>query len=167
MEKLLDKISSYNILNYLLPGILFSFFSDYFTNMKIISQMKDNIFLSLFIFYFLGSIISRIGSLFIEPILEKLNFVQKSSYENYIKAAQKDSKIEMLSEVNTMYRTFLSLSISLLICYFYEKISHCLNFNSDINFYIFILMIFILYLFSYKKQTSYIKNRIEIANKTQ
>jgi hypothetical protein len=166
MDKLLDKISSYNILNYLLPGILFSFFLDYFTNMKIMSQLKDNIFLSMFLFYFLGSVISRIGSLFIEPILEKFKFVQKSSYEDYIEAAKKDSKVEMLSEVNTMYRTFLSLSISLLICYLYEKISSCLNLNRETNFYIFIAIIFILYLFSYKKQTAYIKNRIEITNKT-
>jgi len=55
MKDLLDKLSTYNIFNYLLPGIIFSVFIDSFTTHFMI---PDNIFVSIFVYYFIGLVIS-------------------------------------------------------------------------------------------------------------
>ena len=62
MESLLEKISSYNILNNLIPGAVFVFLGKL---LDIISLPLDGIVESIFIYYFCGMIISRIGSLVI------------------------------------------------------------------------------------------------------
>ena len=67
MKELLDKLSSYNIFNYLLPGILFSVLASKTTELNLI---QIDIILGVFVYYFIGLIISRIGSLIIEPILK-------------------------------------------------------------------------------------------------
>lgn len=68
MKDLLDKLSSYNLFNYLLPGTLFVFIEkDTFDFLS----MKDNVIVAVFFCYFLGLLASRVGSLIIEPMLKK------------------------------------------------------------------------------------------------
>jgi len=68
MKELIDKISTYNLFNYLLPGILFALFAKHFIGLDLI---QSDIGIGIFLYYFLGMCISRIGSLIIEPILRK------------------------------------------------------------------------------------------------
>jgi hypothetical protein len=63
MINLLDKLSSYNLFNYLLPGIVFVILSSDFTRYSFVQQ---DIVLGLFLYYFIGLAISRFGSLIIE-----------------------------------------------------------------------------------------------------
>lgn len=51
MKELLDKISSYNLFNYLLPGILFVCIAKHFTDYNFI---QDNDFIGAFLYYFIG-----------------------------------------------------------------------------------------------------------------
>ncbi len=73
MTGFFEKITRYNLFNYLLPGMIFVIFISQTTNLKLIEISSTNIVVLLFLAYFLGTIISRLGSLFIEPALKKLN----------------------------------------------------------------------------------------------
>lgn len=157
MDKLLEKLTSYNLFNYLLPGIIFSVLLEKITNYSIIQK---NIMIEAFLAYFIGLIISRVSSIVVEPILKKIKFVEFADYKDFVLASESDKKIELLSESNNMYRVFISLFFLLMIIVLYEK------FLQDIlvgyTSYIEIIGLLILFLFSYKKQTSYITKRIEI-----
>ena len=77
MQGVLEKISSYNIFNFLLPGTIFAYSSDRFTNTTFI---QDDLLIAVFVYYFLGLVVSRVGSLLIEPLLKITGFVRFSDY---------------------------------------------------------------------------------------
>ncbi len=158
MKELLDKISSYNLFNYLFPGILFAVLSKEIT---IYSFLQENLIIGVFVYYFIGLVVSRIGSLIIEPILKKLSFLKFADYKDFISASQTDSKIELLSEINNMYRTLTSLFILLLLLKLYELIESNLPILKDWNSYILLALLLFMFLFSYRKQTNYIIKRIK------
>ncbi len=158
MKDLLDKLSSYNLFNYLLPGTLFAFIEkDTFDFLS----MKDNVIVAVFFCYFLGLLASRVGSLIIEPMLKKINFIKYSKYEDYLNASRKDPKIEILLETSNMYRTFIGLFVLISIFRFYGYIARTYYISREYSFFIGIFSLIILFLFSYKKQNGFILNRIE------
>ena len=157
MKDLIDKLSTYNIFNYLFPGVLLAIFLDKFTSFHLIQ--KDPI-IGAFLYYFLGSLISRIGSLVIESPLRWFNFLKFSTYEDYITASKLDPKIELLSEVNNMYRTLCALMLVVCLVLIYERLALKCSLMSDLLPWAVISIIFILYIFSYRKQTSYISGRV-------
>lgn len=161
MSELFKKISSYNLFNYLLPGILFVVILDYFTPYSFI---QENLAIGAFVYYFIGLVISRFGSLVIEPILKKISFLKFADYKDFVIASKKDSKIEIFSEVNNMYRTFSSMFILLLLFKLYELIESRLSALGDWNSLILLVLLLVMFLYSYRKQTKYIKNRIKINN---
>lgn len=158
MKDLLDKISSYNLFNYLFPGILFAVFADKTTSYVF---LQENFVVGVFIYYFIGLVISRIGSLLIEPILIKLSFLKFADYKEFVAASKKDSKIETLSEVNNMYRTLSSMFLLLLFLELYESIETSIPMLKNRTFLVLTGALFGLFLISYRKQTSYITKRIE------
>lgn len=157
MDKFLEKLTSYNLFNYLLPGIIFSVILEKITNYSIIQK---NMLIEAFLAYFIGLILSRISSVIIEPLLKKIKFVKFADYKDFVLASESDKKIELLSESNNMYRVFISLFFILIIIVLYEKFLQ--NILIDYTDYIVIVGLLILFMFSYKKQTSYITERIEI-----
>ena len=72
MKEILDKLSSYNLFNYLLPGVIFVVIANKVTHYDFI---QDDIVIGAFLYYFIGMVISRFGSLAIEPILKYLSFL--------------------------------------------------------------------------------------------
>ena len=162
MKDLLDKLSSYNIFNYLLPGVLFSVIADKITVYHII---QPNMILGVFLYYFIGLLISRIGSLVVESVLKYIGFVSFASYSDFVATSKVDSKLELLSEVNNMYRTFISLSLCLILIKVFEYLSNKFQFVKDWQVEIFIVSLLVLFLFSYKKQTAYITKRISTWNR--
>jgi hypothetical protein len=85
MKEIIDKLSSYNIFNYLLPGVLFVAIAKHFTEYNLI---LDHDFIGAFFYYFIGMVISRFGSLIIEPMLKKIMFVKFSDYSDFISASK-------------------------------------------------------------------------------
>ncbi|CAA6806550.1 MAG: Unknown protein [uncultured Sulfurovum sp.] len=162
MEKLLEKLTSYNLFNYLLPGIIFSVLLEKTTSYSIIHK---DIIIEAFLAYFLGLIISRVSSVIVEPLLKKIKFVKFADYKDFVLASESDKKIELLSESNNMYRVFISLFFILMIIVLYEKLLQ--DILMGYTSYIVIIGLLILFLFSYKKQTSYITRRIEIFKNKQ
>jgi hypothetical protein len=157
MKDLLDKLSSYNLFNYLLPGILFAFFTEAFTHIKL---LQKDLIVGVFLYYFLGLVISRVGSLIIEPVLKKIRFVEFAPYQDYVKASKIDTKIDVLSEANNMYRTFCALFLLIDIVVFYDFLSQKYLVIEVLSPYLCLIFLLILFLVSYRKQTAYIKKRI-------
>ncbi len=162
MEKLLEKLTSYNLFNYLFPGIIFSVLLEKTTSYSII---QDDIIIEAFLAYFIGLLISRISSLIIEPILKKVKFVKFADYKDFVLASENDNKIELLSESNNMYRVFISLFVVLIIVNIYEQLLQQ-TLGEYTNFVVTVLLL-LLFLFSYRKQTNYITQRVEIYKNKQ
>ena len=157
MKELLDKLSSYNIFNYLLPGILFSVLVSKMTELELIQK---DLVVGVFVYYFIGLIVSRFGSLIIEPLLKKLKFLKFADYKDFVQASSKDEKIEILSEANNMYRTFIATFILLGLVKLYYLIANKWTFINENSDWILILLIAGMFLFSHRKQTNYITKRI-------
>jgi hypothetical protein len=157
MDQLVGKISSYNLFNYLLPGTVFSLLADQITS---ISLIRENLFEAFFFYYFIGMVISRIGSLVIEPILRRARFVQFADYGQYIKASEEDDRIELLSEVSNTYRTISSALLLLLLLMVYDDLLVNPGNGFELINYSVLLFLFLLFIFSYRKQTTYITKRV-------
>ncbi|MFY7814014.1 MAG: hypothetical protein ACOVRK_02370 [Chryseobacterium taeanense] len=119
MKEFLDKISSYNIFNYLFPGVLFAYIITNFCGYNLIQK---DILIGVFLYYFIGMIVSRFGSICLEPFLKWINFLKFESYKDFVVASQKDSKIELLSEVNNTYRTLISMLLLALLSKVYASL---------------------------------------------
>ena len=158
MDKLIEKLSEYNILNYLIPGVLFLCFID---ALEIHDINEKNIFLMLFGGYFAGMILSRLGSIIIEPLFKWLKIVVYASYSDYLKAEKKDTKLPRLVSENNMFRTFVAMFILLIIMYLCS-LSSRINVFLHSRWAILFLMIILLILYSlaFRKQTSYIRKRV-------
>ena len=158
MNELLNKLTSYNLFNYLLPGAIFVVIAEKTSSFSFI---QENIFLAFFLYYFIGMIISRIGSLIIEPLLTKLKIIKYSPYSQFLAASKKDSKIDILLEANNTYRTICSLFLLLIVLKSYEFL--LIKFP-ELNKWNSVLLLFgllILFVLSFRKQTRYITKRID------
>jgi hypothetical protein len=161
MNQLIEKLSSYQILNNLIPGVLFVFFFERLTEIKV---SPNNLLSASFVYYFFGSLISRIGSLFVDPILVKVNLLRLAPYKEFIKASKSDSKIEILSETNNMFRNFFSITLCLSAALLYKFTSHYFSILEDFIIPFSLIFVAGVFLFSYVKQTNYIVSRIEHVN---
>lgn len=116
----------------------------------------------IFIYYFIGSIISRFGSIVIEKILIKCKFIKYASYEDYLKATERDKGISKLISFNNMYRTICSGCVLLIIFKIAKELFNLWNVSTEVSYITLTISIMTLYMFSYRKHTKYIKTRIEI-----
>lgn len=164
MDKIIEKMDSYNIFNYLLPGALFNYLFKQFFDMELV---QGNIVENLFVYYFLGMIVSRIGSIFIEPICKKIKWVKYADYGEYVKALEKDDMVKLLSEVNNTYRTLLSGGIVLIAIKMYFCISEKLKISNDIDIILATIFVVVLFGFSYRKQTKYVIDRVTKVNEEE
>lgn len=158
MKDLLDKLSSYNLFNYLLPGVVFAAIA---TKVTKFSFTQTDIITGVFFYYFIGLIISRFGSLTIEPFLQWISFLRFADYSDFISASKKDPKLEILLEANNTYRTICSLFVLLLLLKLYEITETWIPIIKEWNNIVLILLLLVMFLFSYRKQTSYITRRIQ------
>ena len=163
-KEIVEKISSYNLFNNLLPGVLFVYAISNITNFNL---LVDNVIIVIFLYYFVGLVISRFGSFVVEPLLRKIKFIRFADYKDFLSASEQDSKIELLSEVNNMLRTFISLFVFILLTFIYDKIAvrFCIPIENTII--ILIVALLVLFVFSYRKQTTFIRKRVERLNNKQ
>ncbi len=159
MNDILNKISSYNLFNNLLPGILFVILLNNFTKFEI---EQENVFLAAFLYYFIGMTIARISSVIIEPLLKKTRFVNFRHYKLFVEACKKDNKIDVLVETNNKFRVLLTVII-LTICskIFYSMNLSFLKLSTNVQQYLLLFSLAVLYLFAYRKQTNYVTKRID------
>ena len=161
MKEILDKITSYNIFNYLLPGTLFVYILGNYVGYNLV---VENPIIGGFLYYFVGMVVSRFGSVLIEPILVYIKFLKFEDYKNYISASKKDIKIELLSEVNNTYRTISSMFILLIFIKLYKLLSESWRITDNISISFLVILMLALFIFSYRKQTNYITKRVRENN---
>lgn len=164
MNEFLSKLSSYNIFNYLLPGVVFAVAADTFTNYALV---QSDLVIGVFVYYFIGLAISRFGSLVLEPLLRKLSFLHFADYAEFVAASEADPKIELLSEINNTYRTLCSAVLLVGLLRLYQAIEVCLPGLQDWTDTILLVLLVVMFLFSYRKQTEYITKRVKVGRKSK
>ena len=166
MDNFLEKLSSYNILNNLFPGAVYCFLMKCICSIDLTS---NGIISEILIYYFVGMIISRVGSVIIEPIYKKIRIVSFAEYPKYIEAEKNDAQISILSETNNTYRTMVALCILVLLSVLTISVFNHFGLNKKILAYVAIGLLTVLFSLSYRKQTKYIRNRVEkqIKNKEE
>ena len=172
-NKFFEKISSYDIFNNFFPGLIFCCLLEKITRFSLSS---DEIWESIFLYYFIGMILSRIGSLFVENKLKQLEIENKVTgekelflhfvpYNDYVQASEKDYMIQILSEKNNIYRTmvatlFLLVLVKIYDLLLYDFVSSCVVLSNGL-LVILLILVMVLFAFSYRKQTDYIRKRVE------
>ncbi|MDD4591236.1 MAG: hypothetical protein PHG06_12550 [Parabacteroides sp.] len=158
MSSILEKLDSYQILTNLLPGAFFGLTLKFFYE---ITLPTENIGEDIVAYYFMGLIINRTGSLVVEPVLKKLRFITYAPYPDFTKAAKLDSKIDTLSEMNNYTRSLLTCVLLLPVMRILQVLSlKWAWFTSNWEWSAVALLV-VLLLFSYRKQTNYVRKRIE------
>lgn len=158
MKEFLQKLTSYNIFNFLVPGIVFVILAKEVTSF---SFVQDDLLTGLFFYYFIGMVISRFGSLFTEPVLKWVKFVKFAEYKDFVAASQKDVKLDTLSEVNNTYRTITSMFVLLLFLKFWGLLIEWVPVLESWNALSLITILLLMFSFSYRKQTRYIAKRMK------
>lgn len=161
MNSVIEKLDSYQIMTNLLPGAFFVMALKFFFEL---SFPTENIGEEILIYYFMGLVINRIGSLIVKPILQKAKFIQEASYSDYIKAAKVDAKLEVLSETNNYFRSVLTCFFLVFIVGLVRML--ILNTGCLLKCWkgCVIVCFILLFLFAYRKQTVFVKERIETIN---
>ncbi len=158
MSEFIDKLSSYNLFNYLLPGTVFAVLLRKVTGYDLI---QENALVGAFLYYFAGMLISRVGSLFVEPFLKWIKFLRFAPYKNFVKATAIDPKVETLSETNNTYRTLVAMAVLLLLSMALDSAETKWSWLSAHKYLLGLVGLLALFLFSYRKQTNYIRDRVE------
>lgn len=157
MVELLDKLTSYNLLNYLLPGVIFAVLAKDILGVDLV---QDDLVVGVFFYYFIGAVVSRLGSIILEPLLKWVRFVRFEKYEDFLVASRKDEKINVLLESSNMFRTLASVFLLLGAFKLALWLETQLGISEDITNIAVLAALFSLFLLSYRKQTEFIVNRI-------
>lgn len=164
IDKVVNQVSSYNLFNYLLPGTIFCVLMH---KMFGFPFLIENLFAAFFFYYFVGLVISRIGSLTIEPILLKVKFVRYQPRSDFQRASKLNKMIPILSEVNNTYRTLISLPLCIGVYYAGSRLALLMELPAIAYHIGFLIAIFVLFVFSYRKQTRYLTQSIKLTLKNE
>lgn len=156
-ESLIEKVSSYNIFNYLFPGGVFLASYERVSGNDIFS---GNVVVDILIAYFAGMVLSRIGSLTVEPFLKWTGFVKFCGYSDFVAAEKVDNKLTTLSQENNTYRTLTAA----FMCLVAGKALMCIVSNvpklDTLLDWAWPAVLMLLFAFAYRKQTAYIVSRV-------
>ena len=160
MDKVIDKIDKYNLFTNIVPGYLLLMFNIYYLKIE-----NLNIAEQIIISYFIGQTLSRLGSIIGQKILFKFTKEKGESYDKYIIASEKDTKIATLMQERNMCRTFCVLFVICIIEIILTKIININSIKSDIILIILLFMLLVIYTISFCKYNKYVLDRIQIQNK--
>ena len=161
MNSIIEKLGSYQIMTNLLPGAFFGLGIKFFLGLNL---PTENIGEDIIIFYFIGFIINRIGSLVVESVFKKIRFVKYVPYLDFAKAVKSDSKIDTLSEMNSYIRSLLTCVLLFPVVWILYVLSLRWIWFSVNWKWCAIILLFVLFLFSYRKQTCYVCKSVEAVN---
>lgn len=160
LKLIVDKISQYNFLTNIIPGSVLCILIEYIVGIDVI---PTNAYEAGVVFYFAGLVNGRFGSLIVEKVLKKLNFVQFAPYKDFVKAEKVDPKISTLSQENNTYRSYISVAFLSLLFWVFRLIVDAPSLKVSIGGSLLLLGSLILFMFAYRKQTNYVRNRVESA----
>ena len=162
MNDLLKQLSSYNLFNNLLPGVLFAMGAESCTSYSFVHS--DNLLVDAFVYYFIGMVLSRFGSLVVEPVLRHHSFIGFADYSDFLTAAGKDPKIETLSEANNTYRTLLAGLLLLGALYVWEQTTILVPLLAGYSGLLLLIGLSATFFFAYCKQTLLLPLTLVVAN---
>lgn len=158
LKLVIDKLSQYNFLTNILPGTVLCIILKYLVGYDLI---PDDYYQAGIVFYFVGMVNSRVGSLVIEPILKAISWVKFAPYSEFLRAEKEDAKLTILSQENNVFRSYISLMFISILGYIYKNCSLNLRLSLNNESLVLIVILFVLFLFAYKKQTSFVRKRVE------
>lgn len=162
MEKIIEKLDSYNLFTNIIPGYLMLLFNIYYFKLWSFSVVEQVI-----VAYFIGQTLNRLGSILVGKILLKFTKEEGLSYEKYISACDTDKKINLLLQERNAYRTFCTLFIVCIVELVFSKIFDNISLSNDVIIFISLIICLTIYSISYCKYNKYIANRVRISNKKQ
>lgn len=164
LKSLLERVSSYQIFTFLLPGVAFLAPLTWYYSKPI---PETTIWEKLLICYFVGMIISRIGTFVFESwpghLPCKRLGIELINYPQLIKSEKLDSKIGSLLQVSNTYRSMAGAAFSLLLV---GLVNHFYNLGFHFPRVLHWINIFLCILFysSFKKQYWYVNERVKNAS---
>lgn len=159
LKLLIDKLSQYNFLTNILPGTVLCLLMKYVVGYDFF--VIEDWYLMGILFYLAGMVNNRFGSLIVEPFLKWIHFIKKAPYKNFIVAEKIDEKVTTLSMENNVFRSYISaLALTLLAMAYKEWLSSLIT-NQSISSSLLLTALLILFAFSYRKQSRYVKERVE------
>lgn len=162
LSALIGRISNYNLLNNFIPGAILCVLLKYLVGYDFIVGGTIEL---LVVFYFVGMVNGRVGSLVIEWLLVHSGLVTRRDHKLYVEAEQKDKKIASLSETNNMYRSIISISLLALLMKLYRSVFELKGDFGSIAEWVLLAALLIIFILAYKKQTKYIVSRIDYHTK--
>ena len=133
LTKLLSKLSKYEILNNLIPGVVMC----YILSVIGYNIWIDSLFLNIVIAYIVGMICSRFSSVFVEWLFRKCKFVQWREYKLYNKAKRERPFIATLQENANMYRTMVAVFFLAFFAILSKELEDCWSFYIKIKPFLF------------------------------
>lgn len=164
MIDIIKKLDSYQIMTNFLPGAFFGMILRYFFELPI---PMENIVEEILVYYFIGFVINRIGSLIVKPILMTIKFIKETPYANYLKAVKADVKLDILSETNNYFRSVLTCFLLLPIVRLMQVLIENVRWIEKSWKGGAIVFLIVLFMFAYRKQTNIVKERAELINEQQ
>ena len=164
MKAILEKLSAYSIFSYLVVGLLFVALGERLTSFSLVQ--RSWVF-GIVIYYFIGLVISRVGALIVKPLLERIGFIKEAPYEDYVEASRSDGKIDILSTQKNMFRTFCAMVMMLIGLKIGEKVIGVLPWGADVYDFIMLAGLFVLLVFSYRKQAQEVVRRVRYVGKKE
>ena len=162
IKTLIDKLSQYNFVTNILPGTMLCLMLKHIVGYDLF--VTNEWYQMGIIFYFVGMVNNRFSSLVIELTMKKTKIVKFSNYKEFIDEKKKDSKITVLSMENNVFRSYISVCTISLIASLFKLIADNVNWIDEWKMQFLLVALLLLFMLSYRKQTSYVRERVE-ANK--
>lgn len=153
-----DKLDAYNLVANLVPGAALTYalnFSQFPT------PSPDHIGAFLLVSFVAGVTANRLGSLILDPLLRKIEFLKKKDYPAFLHREKADQKLDALVANSGLYRTFFTTGLIYLGALAAAPVAAQLSINN-----VFILLVIagmVVFIFALRKEDQYIHARIEAA----
>lgn len=157
-KMIIDKLSQYNFLTNILPGTVLCILLHYLVGYNL---LLNDYYLAGILFYFAGMVNSRFSSLVVEPLLKGLKIVAFAPYSDFVKAEKQDAKVTVISQENNTYRSYVSVMVLVLLAYLYKMTLANIEVVGNNEIVILLVLLMLLFVCSYRKQTNYVRKRVE------
>jgi len=158
LKIVLDKLSQYNFLTNIIPGTILCIILKYLIGYD---MMLTDTYLAGILFYFVGMVNSRVSSLLVEPFLKWVKWLVFAPYSDFVRAEKADVKISVLSQENNTYRAYVSVMFISLGAYIYRNYIAVFEFINQHETAMLLLLLALIFLLAYRKQTNYVRKRVE------
>lgn len=158
MNDFIFLLSNLRVVSSIVPGAILCIYINDFLKINI---LRHETIVNIFIFYAVGVIIGRIGSIVIEPLFESFGIIDKENYPNFIDAEIKNPKVSTIDEISRFYRSMATLMMLIIVGILFEYPMNLYPLTYVLGGHIVSVLILILMIKSYSKQSEYTANRIK------